>query len=83
MSLAGTHAIAGDTLIHFIVVDLRIQHSLNTCLEAKLRIVDLSTWLDELGLFLLVLRATNIEAAYHANAYHIGGCCLSTHLDCF
>ena len=55
-------AVAGDTLINVVVVDLSIQHSLDTGLETELSVVDLAAGLDELG---------------HAHAEHVAWlCCL-------
>jgi hypothetical protein len=42
-------AITRNALINLVVVDVRVEHGLNTSFETKLRIIDLSTGLDELG----------------------------------
>jgi hypothetical protein len=41
-------AVACDTLVYIVVVDVRVKHSLDTGLEAELRVVDLAARLDEL-----------------------------------
>ena len=42
-------AVASDTLVNIVVVDLGIEHSLDTSLETELSVVDLAAGLDELG----------------------------------
>lgn len=59
-------AVACNTLLNIVVVDMSIKHSLNTSLESKLGIVHLATGLDELG---------------HAHAEDVDGLLLGHHLD--
>jgi len=42
-------AVACNSLIDIVVVDLGIEHSLDTSFESKLGIINLSSGLDELG----------------------------------
>ena len=42
-------AIAGDTLVDFVVRNMGIQHSFDAGFEAELSVVDLSAGLDEPG----------------------------------
>lgn len=42
-------AVARDTLLDVVVVDMRVEHGFNTSFEAELRIVDFAAGLDELG----------------------------------
>ena len=42
-------AIACNALIDIVVVDLGIEHSFDTSFESELSVVNLSSWLDELG----------------------------------
>lgn len=44
-----TVAVAGNTLVNIVVVDLGIKHGLDTGLETELGVVNLSARLDELG----------------------------------
>lgn len=46
---AVTVAVASNTLLDIVVVDVSIQHGLDTSLETELIVVDLATGLDELG----------------------------------
>lgn len=41
--------VAGHTLVNIVVVDLGIEQSLDSSFVAELCIVNLSSWLDELG----------------------------------
>jgi hypothetical protein len=38
-----------NALVNLVVVDVRVEHGLDTSFETKLRIIDLSAGLDELG----------------------------------
>lgn len=42
-------AVAGDTLVDVVVVDLGVKHGLDTGLEAELSVVNIAAGLDELG----------------------------------
>lgn len=42
-------AVAGDSLVDVVVVDLGVEKGLDSSLEAEFGVVDLSAWLDELG----------------------------------
>jgi len=52
--------IACNTLVNIVVVDVGVQHGLDTGFEAQLMVVDLATGLDEFG---------------HTNAQDVGGSC--------
>jgi hypothetical protein len=42
-------AVACDTLIHVVVVDVSVQHRLHTGFETKFCVVDFAAWFDKLG----------------------------------
>lgn len=52
-SSVGAYTVACYTLVNFVVVDLRIQHSLDSSFIAKLGIINFATRLDEFSLSLI------------------------------
>ena len=64
---AVTIAVASDSLIDIVVIDLRIEEGFDTGLETELGVVDLATRFDELG---------------QAYSKHVGWCgCLFAHVE--
>jgi hypothetical protein len=61
-------AVACDTLVNVVVVDVRVEHSLDTGLKAELWVVDLAAGLDELR----HAYAEDVDGLFLAD--HGGGC---------
>lgn len=42
-------AVACNSLVDIVIINLRIEHGFDTSFEAKFGVVDFSSWLDEFG----------------------------------